>query len=66
MREFTGKAPDGSMQGREIFRNVTNGQVAAPAEGWNGEPPYPTGDLPNCRHISMRYRENFDQIRWNQ
>ena len=54
------------MQGREIFRNVTNGQVAAPAEGWNGEPPYPTGDLPNCRHISMRYRENFDQIRWNQ
>lgn len=66
MRFFEGKGPDGQKMGREGFRNVVNGQEVKPEEGWNGEPPYPTGDLANCRHVSSKYRRGYDQIDWNK
>jgi hypothetical protein len=63
---FDGKAPDGSMRGTEGFRNVVNGQEVRPRQGWSGEPPYPTGDLSNCRHVSDKYRQNYDLIDWEK
>jgi hypothetical protein len=61
---FTGKK-DGQMVGTEGFRNVMNGEECRPQKGWNGEPPYPTGDL-HCRHTSRAYRDGYDRINWNQ
>jgi hypothetical protein len=60
-----GKGTDGQMQGREGFRNVVNGEEFIPEKGWDGEPPYPTGEL-NCRHVSTLYRQNYDQIQWEK
>jgi len=62
MKTFDGKGPDGQMQGREVFKNVVNGQVAAPEKGWNGEPPAPTGDLSTVRHSSDAYRSGWERI----
>lgn len=53
---------NGQMVGREGFRNVINGQEFVPEGGWNGSPPYPTGDLTNCRHISDAYRQGWNRI----
>lgn len=67
VRFFTGKGPDGQMQGQDGFRNVVNGQEVKPENGWNArELPYPTGDNANCRHVSAAYRHNYDQIDWGK
>ena len=63
---FDGKGPDGAMKGTEGFRNVVNGEECKPEKGWDGEPPYPTGDMSNCRHVSSKYRQNFDSINWGK
>jgi hypothetical protein len=65
MREFMGQDGDGIKQSREVFRNMATGEVHAPEEGWNGEPPAPSGDLAQVRHNSDLYRENYDRIRWD-
>ena len=64
MKFFEGKTPDGSKVGTEGFRNVVNGQEVMPEKGWNGSPPYRTGEL--NMHISPLYRERYDQINWNK
>lgn len=66
MKFFEGKNPDGTKKGTEGFRNVENGQEVRPENGWNGEPPYPTGDLASCRHVSKKYRQGYEQINWNK
>jgi hypothetical protein len=47
MREFLGKTSDGrSKVYRELFVKMTNAEVHhGPVKGWDGEPPYATGDL---------------------
>lgn len=62
---FEGKDEAGSMTGRQGYRNVVNGEACIPENGWDGAPPYPTGDQASGRHTSSLYRENYDQIRWN-
>jgi hypothetical protein len=64
MKEFEGKTPDGQMKGREIFKNMNTGEVAAPEDGWNGAPPCPTGILNT--HVTDRYRHRYDEIRWDR
>jgi hypothetical protein len=64
MKFYEGKNPDGTQKGTEGFRNVENGQEVSPENGWNGSPPYPTGDLSSCRHVSDAYRHNYDLINW--
>lgn len=66
MRVFMGKTGDGlSKVYGEGFVNMTNGQVHHDDRGWDGEPPYPTGDLSNIKTASEAYRENYDKIRWD-
>jgi hypothetical protein len=64
MKFFMGKGPDGQKIGREGFRNVVNGEECKPENGWNGAPPYPTGDLATVRHASDAYRRGYEEIRW--
>jgi hypothetical protein len=63
---FEGKNADGSTKTSEGFKNVLNNQEVIPREGWNAEPPYPTGDLANCRHVSAKYRHGYDAINWER
>jgi hypothetical protein len=63
---YEGKNPDGSVKTSEGFKNVLNNQEVTPREGWNGAPPYPTGDLSNCRHVSEAYRRNYESINWER
>jgi hypothetical protein len=62
---FEGKK-DGKMTGSEGFRNVVNGEECQPEKGWDGEPPYPTGELSNVRHVSDAYRHGYDRIQWER
>ncbi len=62
---FEGKDETGNMTGRQGYRNIVNGEACIPEAGWNGEPPYATGDLASCRHNTDLYRRNYDQIRWD-
>lgn len=67
VRQYLGKDKNGVKQGKEVFRNMVTGEIHDPGEkGWDGEPPYPTGDLANCRHISEAYRRNYDLIIWDR
>lgn len=64
VRFFEGKNPDGSMRGTEGFRSIMDGRECRPEQGWDGEPPCPTGDQACARHVSEAYRRGYDQIRW--
>jgi hypothetical protein len=65
MKVFTGTGPDGEPQGRECFKSVVDGKIFTPENGWNGEPPAPTGDLASCRHTpSDKFRQNYSLIKW--
>ena len=64
VKAFEGKTEDGQMVGDECFRNVINGEMCRPDKGWDGAPPYPTGDLANVRHVSDAYREGYERIEW--
>jgi len=63
---FEGKDEKGQMTGREGFRNVVNDEPFIPDDGWNGTPPYPTGDFAARRDVTYKYRENYDKIRWEK
>ena len=63
MKVFEGKK-DGVPQGRECFKSMETGQVVVPENGWDGSPPCPTGILNT--HVTDRYRERYDQIRWDK
>lgn len=67
MMKAIGKGRDGKMKGKEVFRNMVTGETFDPGEkGWDGSPPYPTGDLGNIRHVSKAYRENYGKINWHR
>jgi len=67
LKQYLGKDKNGVKIGKEVFRNMITGEVYDPGEkGWNGEPPYPTGDLATCRHVSDAYRRNYDLIVWDR
>lgn len=67
VRQYLGKDKNGVKQGKEVFRNMVTGEIFDPGErGWNGEPPYPTGDLASCRHVSDAYRRNYELIVWDK
>ena len=50
MRIATAKTGPGEFASKEVFRNMATGEVHEPENGWNGEPPSPTGDLAHVRH----------------
>jgi hypothetical protein len=62
-REFAGRGPQGEKLYREVFRNMETGEVHAPENGWDGEPPRPSGEL--IQRGSDLYRENYEKIQWN-
>lgn len=62
IKVHVGKGQDGKLAGPEGFRNMFNGQVVVPEKGWNGEPPYATGDSGCVKTASDQYRENYDRI----
>lgn len=49
MRFLQRTRADGSRVYSQGFRNVVDGREFHPDAGWDGEPPYPTGDLA-CAH----------------
>ena len=57
-----GKGVDGTVRFSEGFKNVDNNQEVFPENGHSGEPPYPTGDMANVRHVSGAYREGWERI----
>jgi len=66
VRLYTGKDKNGVKQGREVFRNMVNGELYDPGDkGWNGSPPYPTGG-PAGVLPSELYRINYDLIKWEK
>jgi hypothetical protein len=36
---------EGAVAYREVFANTLTGEIVAPEEGWNGEPPGRTGEI---------------------
>lgn len=62
MKVHTHMGPDGEPRGRECFKSVVDGQMVVPENGWNGEPPAPTGDSSTARHSSDAYREGWERI----
>jgi hypothetical protein len=66
LRAYQGKDRNGKKVGVEVFRNMATGEVHAPANGWNGEPPAPSGDAIPIHMPSDIYRQNYDQIRWDK
>jgi predicted Zn-ribbon and HTH transcriptional regulator len=67
VKQYLGKDKNGVKRGKEVFRNMITGEVYDPGEkGWNGEPPYPTGDMATVRHVSDAYRRNYDLIVWDR
>jgi hypothetical protein len=62
LRRFVGKDHRGRPVGQEVFRNMLTGDVHEPANGWDGEPPYPTGDLGCVKTASDQYREGWERI----
>lgn len=64
VRFFEGKDREGNMIAQEGFRNIQNGEDFKPEEGWNGAPPYRTGEL--NMHVSSLYRKHYDEIRWDK
>jgi hypothetical protein len=49
---------------KEGWKHVVTNEEYTPPEGWNGEPPGPTGEP--VRHASDAYRRGYDQIIWNK
>ena len=49
---------------QEGFKNVLDNREHIPPNGWNGEPPGPTGEP--VRQASDAYREGYDRIRWER
>lgn len=50
----------------EGFKNVLTNQEFIPPEGFNGEPPFPTGELTAVRHSSQAYCEGWERIFGNK
>jgi hypothetical protein len=63
---FMGRDEAGNNVGQEGFRSTVDGRSVMPENGWNGEPPGPTGDLACARHTSEAYRRGYDQIQWEK
>jgi hypothetical protein len=64
---FDGKDREGKKFGRQGFRNTLTGQMVAPEEGWDGEPPEKDhGDLACVISASEKYRQNYDKINWER
>ena len=66
VKVYQGKDEHGRKVAVEAFRNMATGEVHAPANGWNGEPPGPSGDPIPIHTPSEQFRQNYDQIRWNR
>jgi hypothetical protein len=64
LRFFEGKNFDGSARTTEGYKNVSNNHEVMPEKGHNDDPPYPTGEIAHLNTNSQRYRERYDQIRW--
>jgi hypothetical protein len=47
---------------QEGFKNVVDNREFIPKEGWNGEPPEPTGELTSVRHAGDAYRMGWERI----
>lgn len=65
-----GHATDGSRVTREVFRDMVTGEICVPVDkhgdfrGWSGEPTGAKPDQP-VFSASDRYRQNYENIQWN-
>jgi hypothetical protein len=67
MLSFEGKTRDGARVGRECFRDTLTGKMVFPEKGWNGDlETLEHGDLACVITASDRYRQNYEQIRWEK
>ena len=70
LRELMGHAADGTRVTREVFRNMETGEIFVPTakdgtyQGWSGEPTGAKPDQP-VHSASDRYRQNYENIQWN-
>jgi len=65
LQQKIGSNADGTEQTIPVWRNVITGEFHRDhIQGWNGEPPGPTGDISNLIHSSDAYKANFDRINW--
>lgn len=73
MKKIIGRNPDGSFRYQEVYVNMARsreGQVHtrryetyAPESGWNGEPPYPTGEKPAyVKHVDCGSEEFWQNM----
>jgi hypothetical protein len=58
--QFKAGTRSGGIQ--EGFKNVLTNEEFIPKNGWNGEPPCPTGELATTRHSGDAYREGWERI----
>ena len=71
LRLHVGRNPDGTKISAEVYRNMVTGEICHPkdkdgiANGWNGEPP-PLEPWEKVASCSDKFRENYDQIRWDK
>ncbi len=71
MKEFQRRGADGENETKEVYRDMTTGEVHHPIDkdgndlGWNGSPtPLPSGEkLPV---MSRSFRDHYDDIRWHK
>jgi hypothetical protein len=76
MKKIVGRDEQGNFKYQEVFVNMARsreGKVCTrkfetytPENGWNGEPPYPTGEKSTSWQVSEAYRRNYDLIRWEK
>lgn len=65
LRQITGQDESGNPESVQVFRNILTGEIHRDwGKGWNGSPPYPTGEL--NMHTSDAFRKNYDLIRWDK
>ncbi len=63
---FEGKDREGRKFGRQGFKNTLTGQIVAPENGWDGEPPPGEhGDLACVITGSEKYRKGYEEINWH-
>ena len=65
MKEFMGYGERGEKLSREVYRDMRDGKIYAPEQGWNDDPPK-LGEH-GCVHLpSDAYRRGYDQIQWDR
>lgn len=65
MKEFMGYGESGEKLSREVFRDMRDGSIYAPENGWNDDPPVHKAER-GCVHLPTdAFRRGYENIRWD-